>query len=286
MATTINAGFVQLAAILEITALQSTTTSTRQQNVRDAVARGLTVIDSFLAGSYARSTMIGPLKDADIDIMVVLDSVYFNQFTPAALLQKVRAVLLQTYSTTPKISPNGQAVTITFTDFTVDVVPAFHRQGGGYLIPDSSAGVWISTDPTTHATVLTAQNTVHAGDLVPLVKMIKGWNRIIGSPFVGFYLELMTVDILTNVNINDFSSGVRFVLDRGREKIKLKQIDPAGFGGQVNGLMAGTVDEAVARFTAAYNRAVSAEALAAVGRIPDATDEWRRIFDHYFPTYG
>ncbi len=286
MATTIKAGFEQLAANLEITALQSTTTSTRQQNVRDAVAKGLTVIDSFLAGSYARSTMIGPLKDADIDIMVVLNSSYFSQYTPATLLEKVRAVLVQTYPTTPKISPNGQAVTITFTDFTVDVVPAFNRQGGGYLIPDSSAGVWIATNPVTHASTLTTQNAAHDGDLVPLIKMLKGWNRSNGSTLVGFYLELMTADILNNVKINDLSSGTRYVFDKGREKIKFKQIDPAGYGGQVNGLRSGTVEQAVARFTTAHDRAVKAEGFAAANQIRTATDEWRKIFGDYFPAYG
>lgn len=286
MATTIKGGFSQFAANLEITALQSTTTSTRQQNVRDAVAAGFTVLDSFLAGSYARSTMIGPLKEADIDIMVVLDASYFGQHTPATLLAKLRAVLLRTYSTTPKVSPNGQAVTINFTDFTVDVVPAFNRQGGGYLIPDSSMGVWISTNPTIHATTLTAHNATHHGALVPLIKMMKGWNRAVGSPFVGFYLELMTAEVLNNVTITDFSSGVRYTLDKGREKIKFKQIDPAGYGGQVNGLRFGTIEDAVARFTLAYHRAVKAEGYATANDIRSATDEWRKIFGDYFPAYG
>jgi len=286
MATTIKGGFAQLAANLEITPLQSTTTSTRQQNVRDAVAAGLTVLDSFLAGSYARSTMIGPLNEADIDIMVVLDASYFTQYTPATLLAKVREVLLQTYSTTPKISPNGQAVTISFTDFTVDVVPAFKRKGGGYLIPDSSTGAWIQTNPTTHSTTLTAHNAAHHGALVPLIKLIKGWNRTISNPFVGFYLELMSADMLYNVTISDFPSGVRYLLDKGREKIKLKQIDPAGYNGQVNGLRSGTVADAVARFTLAHNRAVKAEAHAAANDIRLATDEWRKIFGDYYPAYG
>lgn len=34
----------------------------------------MTVLDSFLAGSYARSAMIGPFKDADVDNFVVLDA--------------------------------------------------------------------------------------------------------------------------------------------------------------------------------------------------------------------
>jgi hypothetical protein len=165
------------------------------------------------------------------------------------------------------------------------VVPAFNRQGGGYLIPNSPGG-WISTNPTVHADTLTSQNKAHAGDVVPLVKMIKGWNKSSGNALVGFYVELLTTDILTNVTISDFSSGVRYVFDKGREKIKFKQLDPAGYGGQVNGLKSGTLEEAVKRFSLAYDRALRAEAFAAVSKISAATDEWRKIFGDYFPAYG
>ena len=37
---------------------------------------GFKILDDFLTGSYARSTMIAPLTEADIDVFVVLDSGY------------------------------------------------------------------------------------------------------------------------------------------------------------------------------------------------------------------
>ena len=73
MVTTISEAFRQFRSNLEITTLQEGTTSTRQQNVRDAVAADFTVLESFLTGSYRRNTMIAPLKTADIDVFVVLD---------------------------------------------------------------------------------------------------------------------------------------------------------------------------------------------------------------------
>jgi hypothetical protein len=287
MATTIQAGFAKLRANLEITGLQTITVSTRQIGVRDAVARSFTVLDSFLAGSYARSTMIAPLGDADIDIFIVLDPSYYSKYTPASLLDRLRKVLLETYTTTSKISRNGQAVTLSFRDFQVDVVPAFNRNGGGFVIPNSLTATWISTDPTVHARALTAANRVHNGNLVPLIKMIRGWNRVINGAFVGFYLELMTMDILDNIRIEDDPSGVRYVFDKGREKIKLKQIDPAGFGNQVNGLSGVyTIQDAISRFETAYGRASRAEQLARENKVAAAFDEWRKIFGNYFPAYS
>jgi hypothetical protein len=287
MPTTIIAGFQKLKENIEITGLQASTVSTRQQRVREAVEKEMTVLSSFLAGSYSRSTMIGPLSKSDIDIFVVLDPSYFAKYKPAALLDRVRTVLLKTYTKSPKISRNGQAVTITFTDFKVDVVPCYNRQGSGFLIPNSQTDAWISTNPPAHDTKTSEANKAHNGDIVPLIKMIRGWNREINTAFSGFYLELMTIDILAGITISSFSSGVRFVLDKGREKVKFKQRDPAGYGDQINPLSGvTTVEDAVSRFTTAYNRSIKAEEFANNNKVEAAFGEWRKIFGDYFPTYG
>jgi Second Messenger Oligonucleotide or Dinucleotide Synthetase domain len=221
MATTIPSSFQLLRFNLEITTLQQSTVSTRQQNVRDAVARRMTVSSSFETGSYKRHAMIGPLKDADVDVFVVLvDPSYYDVNGYAGLLDRLRRVLLETYSQTPRISRNGQAVSITFTDFVVDVVPAFHRNGGGYLIPSTTQQRWISTDPTAHETYMTKANQDHAGDLVPLIKMIKAWNRTINRAFRSFYLELLVAHALQGVTISNDWSGCRYVFDKGRQLIR------------------------------------------------------------------
>lgn len=286
--TTIPAAFAQLRSNLEITDLQASTTSTRQENVRDAVAKGMTLVDprSFLTGSYARSTMIAPLSGADVDIFVVLHPDYHPRFKPLALLEKLQAVLKETYQSTPHIRPDGQAVTIKFTDFKVDVVPSFLRQGGGYLIPDSKADGWISTDPTVHADVMTASNAEHDGGLIPIVKMIKGWNKSADGDLSGLYLELMTREILAGVRITDDPSGVRFVLERGIERVKTKIHDPAGFNNQINPIKTGSLNNAVAHFKAGFDAAREAERAAGQNRIRDAFAMWRNVFGPYFPSYG
>ena len=126
--------------------------------------------NSFLTGSYRRNTMIGPLGEADIDIFIVLDPRYDEQSGQYSCLRKFGKVLQKTYTKTPAISRNGQAVTITFSDFKVDVVPAFYRNGGGYLIPDFQLRRWIPTDPKKHVDLWTTSNKAHKGDLVPILR--------------------------------------------------------------------------------------------------------------------
>lgn len=296
MPTTIPQSFLKLKQNLEITDLQEATISTRQKNVREVIEAGITLIDtgSFLTGSYSRQTLIAPLKEADVDIFFILDSKYYFNYEngqnggQAGLLDLVKRTLRKTYTETPDISRNGQAVTIRFTDFVVDVVPGFNRKGGGFLIPNSINQSWVSTDPKRHVEIMTAANTAHSGDLVPLVKMVKAWNKNNNKYFNSFHLEVLALQILQGVNISDFPSGIRYYFDKGRTLIAQKNLDPAGYGSDVGSYIntQEKIQEAVAKFELAYNRAIKAEDYASRGYIKAAVDVWIQIFGEYFPAYG
>ena len=287
MPTTIAQGFARLQDNLQITDLQETTVDARQRNVRDAVAKELTVLTSFVTGSYRRGTLIAPLSKADIDIFVILDGSYYSADGYANLLDRVKRVIKRTYPSTPEISRNGQAVTITFTDFTVDVVPAFYRQGGGYLIPDSVMKRWIGTDPTQHVTIWQNEDTAHFKQLVPVIRMIKQWNRAHSALVRSFHLESLVLQILNNVTISDFPSAARFVFDKAREACKYVVNDPAGYGGNVAAYLdtQEKVAEVAKRFETAYTQAAEAERLAAANQISSAFAKWRTIFGDAFPAY-
>ncbi len=288
MATTIKASFQTFRSNLEITSLQATTVSTRQKTVRDAVAAELEVLDSFLTGSYKRSTMIAPLSSADIDIVTVMDPKYYKSDGQAGLLDKIKTALQNHYKTTLKISRNGQAVTITFNDFVVDVVPGFNRKGGGFLIPDSIKGRWISTDPKKHVDIWSDANAKHNGDLVPLIKMMKCWNREHSGLLRSFHLEAMLLELLNNVTISSFSSGARWLFDKIRAKVKQAVNDPSDYGGNLGDYLdtQQKIDDVVSRLETAYKRAVDAEDLEKQGKTAQAVEKWRLIFGDYFPAYG
>lgn len=287
MARTISEGFQQLRRNLEITDLQEQTVSTRQTKIRQVLETDLTVLETFLAGSYRRNSMIAPIKEADIDVFVVLDPRYYSVGGQEDLLGRVKRSLRKTYTKTPNIRPDGQAVTITFTDFKVDVVPGFFRAGGGYLIPDAGLGRWIETDPKRHVALWSESNRAHNGNLVPLIKMVKGWNK--GRKlFRSFHLEVLARTVLDGVRITDFPSGLRFVFDKAREKIRTRLPDPAGYSDDVAAHVntAAEMDTLIKRLDWAGARAREAEAEAAAGRIPAAFEKWRLLLPNYFPTYG
>lgn len=284
MAKTIAQSFKDFKSNLEITDLQESTVSSRQKNVRAVLDEGLAVLDSFLTGSYSRKTMISPLKDADVDIFVVLDPSYYKQDGYASLLDKVKGVLKKKYKT-PDISRNGQAVTIRFSDFMVDVVPGFYRKGGGFLIPNTITKRWIATDPKKHVTLFSEANKKNKSMLKPVIKMLKCWNKNISFDFSNFHIEVLAYHIFNNVSISDYSSGVRYFFDKGRVAIHKNNLDPSGYSDDVGAYLT-KLDEAENRFTTAYKRAIKAESYALEGEVQAAVNEWRKIFGNKFPLYG
>ena len=294
MATTIQRSFLKLKQNLEISGLQTSTVSTRQRNVREVVEAELTVLDSFLTGSYSRNTMIAPLKEADIDIFITLDPKYFYHYNngqnggQAGLLDLVKRALKRTYTRTPDISRDGQAVSIRFEDFVVDVVPGFSRKGDGYLIPNSITQSWLSTDPKKHVEIMQAENAEHQGDLVPAIRMAKGWNSNIGKYFRSFHLEVLALEIFRGVKISDSPSGMRFYFDKARKLVAQKNLDPAGFGDDIGRYIdtQDKIQESVAKFQLAYDRALKAEDFAQRGYVQHAVEMWQKVFGDYFPAYG
>lgn len=288
MATTIVASFNQFKSNLEITDLQEGTVSQRQNSVRSVLERELYVVNSFLSGSYKRSTMIAPLKEADIDIFAVLPSDYYSKYDQAGLLDMVKRVLRKEYTKTPDISRNGQAVTITFSDFVVDVVPSFNRMGGGYLIPNSVTKKWIATDPATHVSLFATANARNDFKLKPLIKMLKCWNKNISFGFSNFHIEVLAYHIFSRYKIDQYSSAIKYFFEMAKNDVRSKNPDPAGYTPDVGAYLntQAKIDSAVSNLTTAYNRSVKAVEFASQGKTKEAVDEWRKIFGSKFPAYG
>lgn len=290
MARTVTQAFADFKTNLEITTLQGSTVSTRQRNVRLNIAKELTVADDFLTGSYQRSTMIAPLRDADVDVFIVLDSSYYSaQPTgPANVLARVKRAIDKSYSETTESSRNGQAITIKFSDFKVDVVPAFNRQGGGYLIPDPNERRWIETNPKEHVRLWSESNQNRSYMLVPLLKMLKAWNRAHSQLLRSFHLEAMAREIFSYRSITSYPEAAATFF--GDAEVYVTWVsDPAGYGGNLgsyalnNSSLASSIKD---RLRTAKQKADEAISYNASGYNELAVNKWRVVFGDYFPSYG
>ncbi len=284
--------FAELRSNLELTGLQEATVAARQQRVRDVAAERLTVVDDFLTGSYRRRTLIGPLKRADVDLVVVLDRGYRKR-GPRAVLDLVKKALLAEYPKAPQISRSGQAVTIVFSDFMVDVVPAFVRPwwtwDEGWEICDSGSDSWIATNPRKHVEISAKANQVHDGELVPRIKQLKAWNRAVGEPLRSFHVEVLAWSIFGRSGwsyhgqSSDWASASYF-FKKAKGKMRAPLPDPAGTGKDMAAYLRGTaLDAAVSKAESAYKRCMRAEESAKDGDLGSMHEAYGKVFGSYYP---
>ncbi len=196
MATDIEKAFEKFASNLEITDKQESLVSDRRANVVEALKEKLTLHDeeSKVIGSWDRNTLTRFLYEGDVDVMVILhyskNKEWENAEGTINALDRFKEILDDTYEDTPK-RRDRNCISMQFSEFRLDIVPAFKYEGGYYTIPDSVRKLWVKTNPFQFAEKITEVNKTMGGKFVPLIKMVKGWNRKVGWPIGSFHLECL-----------------------------------------------------------------------------------------------
>lgn len=294
VAKTVESAFGEFKTNLEITNRQEGLVSTRRTGVVDALAKSLTLHPerSKLIGSYDRHTLTKYLSEGDVDVMVVLhygeNKGYDSADGTAKVLDRFKAILDPAYPSTT-IRRDRNCVTMAFSDFRLDVVPAFKNDGGYYRIPDSVRRNWLQTDPFTFAGLITKVNKQMDGDFIPLVKMIKAWNRQHDWPIRSFHLECLMYNRYKGYTKGyTYSSMVKTFFEALPALLQTAVYDPVR-GDRVDGYMdLGTPtrrSKAVAKARSAATQ--SAAAYADQDNYPiTSIGQWKALMGDFFPSYG
>lgn len=295
MATTIDTAFAQYKATLELTDRQEGLVSTARTNVVAALAAeiALGAERSQLIGSYDRHTLTRYLSEGDVDVMVTLGYPANEAWnTPAGAthaLDKFKAVLDAAYPSTPK-RRDRHCITMHFTEFRLDLVPAFKYEDGHYTIPDSVLGRWIETDPIAFAGLITSRNKAMGGCFVPLIKMVKGWNRQNGWPIGSFHLEcLMYAHCLGYAQAYTLPSLLNAFFHALPALLAAPVFEPTR-GERVDGYMdAGSPTRrstAIAKAQTAALKSAEATKDETVYGPAVSINEWKALLGDFFPSYG
>ncbi|WP_203417272.1 nucleotidyltransferase [Jiangella ureilytica] len=117
--------------------------------IRDDLTKAGLIAGSFLQGSFARKTMLKPLKD--VDIVCLLPAYMWELLRgpdgPGKAMESFKAPVAERW---PGVQfdigdePSGKALRVTLpdVDFTIDLVPAFDQEGSYVLIGDRFEGTW------------------------------------------------------------------------------------------------------------------------------------------------
>lgn len=296
MAKNITQAFQEYKSNLEITDRQETLVGTRRRNVVNALAAKLELHSSqssLLTGSWDRRTLTRYLSEGDVDVMVVLhygeNKGWDTAVGTTQALDRFKSILLNAYPDTT-LRRDRNCITMQFSEFRLDVVPAFRYDGGDYKIPDSVRQKWVWTNPITFAEKITEVNATMDGKFVPLIKMVKGWNRHQGWPIRSFHLECMMYHrYKTYTEGYTYSSMLTIFFEHLPGYLANTCYDPV-LGDRVDTYLdnvATKTKRQIAIDKAQAAAAAAKEAYEDQGKYESvAIGEWRALLGNFFPAYG
>lgn len=291
---TVAEAFEKFRQRLELSETEEKDAIRRRNDVSKCISAAFDIEREFLTGSYARHTKTKPLKDVDIFFCLGKNDKHWRTKPPEKVLQAFKSALSKEFGD-DAVESGRRCVTIDFEKrnptadeegkvLSNDAVPAIEIDGC-YEIPDSMLGKWIKTDPEVHSEKATAKNKALGGKWVPLVKMLKRWNRSANKPISpSFLIEVMALD-LCDPPFTNYSSEVRRFFAAALDGIMQDWPDPAGYGPPVSDQMTPQKrQEAVRALRSAEVKATQAVNLEKQGKNGEALTLWREIMGKYFPT--
>lgn len=244
--------------------------------------------NSRYVGSWAKRTRIRPPRD--VDVLFELPSSVQTRFNgrsgnkQSQLLQEVRNILSSTFSNTA-IKGDGPVVLVPFVSYSVELIPAFRRLGGGHLVCMTTVGGWYKNeDYDAQVTGMTVSNSASNNNTRDLVRMMKRWQSYCSVPLKSFYIELLAIDFVATWGNRgkstmwyDYMSRDFFAYIISRQN---SYVYAPGTGEMMNigSAWAGRAESALGR----AKKACTHEANDEVGL---AGDEWQKIFGTDIPKY-
>lgn len=207
--------FEKMLSNLEPTQRQREAIQKKRENIDSVIKRHPRIHlaessqPSFLTGSYKRNTLIRPIDDVDLYVVVHYGLHAKNQ-PPIKVMRLIAAALKTRYSDSTSIRVDTPCIVVKFFSYKFEVVPAvfYSDDPERYMIP-KNAREWTDCFPKLPDKWLTSSNQANNGMFVPTIKILKQWNRNNNVGLESFHLELLTERVFNTVTtINDYPQAV------------------------------------------------------------------------------
>ena len=149
-----------------------------------------------LGGSVSKHTFVDGLSD--IDTLLILNDSGLSEKSPEAIKNNIANMLKERFSKTD-ISVGKMAVTVSFSDYEIQILPAL-KSSGKVMIPNASGNSWAKIDTEKFTRILTKTNNDNGNRVVPIIKLAKA---IIGKlpekqQLSGYHVEALATSIFSN----------------------------------------------------------------------------------------
>ena len=189
----------------------------------------------------------------------------------SALLQKIKDILKDTYTTTDKIKGWGKVVLVEFANnhHNIEILPAWEKDDKTFVIPNTeNGGSWDIFDPREDISTFQTSNKDTNELTVKLSRMMKSWkNNTTSLTLKSFQIEQYVIDFLyfnydKDIELASISQMFfQYLIDKIDEKNK-------------------------SHVKTALTRANKAIEYSNNEKYDKACDEWKKIFGDLFPKWN
>jgi hypothetical protein len=294
MGPTVDKAFETLDEALNLDPAQRRQAQARHNEIRDVLMRTGLVATTFLQGSFARKTMLKPLKD--VDVVVVLKPELWRRLSgpdgPQTAMSWFRAAVANHWPDAEfdqGEAPSAKALRVSFPDldFAIDLVPAFEVDSsadeGGVLIGDREERKWELSNTRRQTKVVSQRNKRTDGRFVHQVRELKSLVRHHDElEFVkGIVLEPLALAVICQERPDKYA--VADVLEQASTAVQGPVLDPAGDDDVTAKWSRSERLTAVHTFAKLAEQAHEALALEADDDVDAAIDVWHRLIGVPFP---
>lgn len=282
--------------LLELTPGEQDDASRQHTYLRENLSKKLDLHPehgTFLSGSYSRRTAIRPLNDIDVFCVMLAGSKCDPAGDPPSKGLDVVQEALEAIYPKKDVRRQNRSVNIAFTvtGIAYDVVPAFVDESADdlvYLIPDIRAWRWIHSNPRIHKERSVGANERAEGELKPLTKGAKHWNRRQpeAAQLRSFHLEVMAWRVIVQ-KPEDRLSGLITLFDGLAGQVHARTPEPAGLGPDLDEDLSPAERQAASeRLMGAADELRRAQRLATDGKTEAAHHVLYQLFGDPYPEKG
>ena len=173
---------------------------THLNEIEKVLGREIEGLDRILfGGSISKNTFIE--GTSDVDALVILDKAKYKDAAPKELQAAFAKMLQQRFPKT-EIKCGTLAVTVKFSDYEIQLLPAM-KNNGKLQIASNDGSCWSSSINSAKFTErLTATNKMNGNKVVPVIKLAKSLfsNLPANYQLSGYHVEALAVDAFSTYN--------------------------------------------------------------------------------------
>ncbi len=165
------------------------------------------IANTLQVGSFGRKTGINGISD--LDILYFMPKGKWDTYKDSKqlnLLQDVKSAILKRYPKT-EVRVDRLVVTITYTDFHIEVQPVFEQDDGSFKYPDTKdGGNWKITKPREEMEAVSKLDADKNSNLKRLCKMARAWKNKHGVEMGGLLIDTLAYNFLSSTDNYDTKS--------------------------------------------------------------------------------